>query len=140
MGFQRGRKLYALKWPEGHDNHGLEVNMRGLSVDQLVRVLRLTTQKNEDNLAAIFSELFELFASKLDSWNIEDEGEPIPATKESVDMLAEDDPYWLFGIVLAWATAIGSVDIPLPEGLSSGETSQELSTLGLESQSKSLGN
>jgi hypothetical protein len=141
MGFKRGRKIYHLVWPADNEQYGgLEVDMRGLSIDQLVRVMEITSDKDKEGLAERFDEMFTLFGSKLVGWNITDDDDvPVPATSEAVKEMAGDDPYWLFGIVLAWATAIGSVDTPLPEGSSSGENSQELSTLGLESQSKSLG-
>jgi hypothetical protein len=114
--------------------------MRGLSIDRLTYVMRVTTNVDPDNMSEKYTELFELFADKLVAWNITDDDDvPTPATKESVMAIADDDPIWMFGLIMTWADAIGSVDIPLPKGSSSGQDSPEPSTLGLASQSKSLG-
>ena len=39
MGYRR--KIYSLKWAEGHDLHGLEVSLTGLSVGRLARIEQL---------------------------------------------------------------------------------------------------
>lgn len=117
MGYRKPRKLYHLVWPEGHELHGLELEMRGLSIGQLTSLsARLGSVTGAQDMAAQYGEVFALFASKLVSWTLEDDDGPVPATAEGVAAQADDDPMFMISLVMAWADAVASVDTPLPNG------------------------
>jgi hypothetical protein len=122
VGYRKPRKLYHLTWPEGHELHELELEMRGLSIGQLVDIAGLRHMGNvPEQIKEKYDGVFALFASKLVSWTLEDDGgAPVPATAEGVQSQVDDDPMFVVGLMLAWADAIASVDIPLPSGSNSG--------------------
>jgi hypothetical protein len=122
MGYRKPRKLYHLTWPQGHELHELELEMRGLSIEQLVDIAGLRRVGNDpEQIKEKYAEVFALFASKLVSWTLEeDDGTPVPATAEGVQAQVDDDPMFMVGLVMAWADAIASVDTPLLNGSSSG--------------------
>jgi hypothetical protein len=134
MGYRKKSTLYTLKWPDGHDLAGLEVTMRGLSVDGMVKVatlgsaLRAATDVAAQAVKA--GELFTLLASKLVAWNLEEEdGTPVPATLEGVQ---DQDLALVTEILTAWVGEISSVDNPLPPG-SNGMQSPSLADIPMQS-------
>lgn len=137
MGFRKASKTFQLTWPEGDDNHGLEVRMRSLPVRKLMALGHVqdeiaTGKATADSLAA----LFQIFAGALIEWNLEDEkGDPVPATLEGVE---NQDGDFITSMITAWMGAFASVPPPLPDGSNSGGTSPVESTLELASSSQSL--
>ena len=116
MGYRR--KIYDLRWPEGHDLHGLEVSLTGLSVATLAKVEALggtlTGDAPVEAKLAAADELFEVMAGCLAGWNLEDhQGEPVPATHEGI---AGQDVSLILGVLQGWMGAAASVDTPLPNG------------------------
>lgn len=120
MGYQR--KSYAIKWPEGHAHHGLEVKLRGLSGQDLLKVSSLRGENSMDE--ELLGEVFEILAERIIAWNLEDDGVPILPTVESV---RGEDFGMIMDILGAWTEAVTSVLAPLGERSNSGEQSQELS-------------
>lgn len=125
MGAGYQRKTYTLRWPEGHVHHGLIVKLRGLSINQLNTVQSMRGVKNEDDLSKeLFDEVLSILAGRMISWNLEDDGVPVPATKES---LADEDFGMVMDIISAWTKAVTSVSAPLDARSNSGNTFPEAS-------------
>ena len=127
MGFKRGGTVYKLVWPEGDDNHGMEARMRGLSVAELMQLGKLGDldltgaggQPTADAMAALDG-ILELFASKLVSWNLEDDDDqPVPTTLEGV---RAQDLDFVMEMIDAWMTAAAGVAPPLSQNSTGGET------------------
>jgi hypothetical protein len=124
MGYKR--KLYVLKWPEGHELHGLEVTTKGLPVKKLFQLVQLSGQLTGDTDAetkvGVADELFKGFAERLVSWNLEDDDDaPVPATLEGV---SDQDMDFMVGLIMTWMDAVASVDIPLPGASPDGATTE----------------
>jgi hypothetical protein len=116
------RKVYSLKWAEGHDLHGLEVSLTGLSVARMARLTALAASLSgeaptEKKLEAA-DELFREMAPCLVAWNLEDHnGNPVPATYEG---LADQDITLIGGLAATWMGAAAAVDNPLPQPSNGG--------------------
>lgn len=137
MGYRRVKPVYVLKF-EDPELAELEVRAKGASVGQLMKLMDLArfavgghkfTAEDFKDLGG----LFELFASKLISWNLEDEdGTPIPAT---VDGLNDQDMDFALDLVLAWVSAVIGVSAPLGQPSTDGtpfpEGSIPMETLSL---------
>lgn len=128
MGFQA--KSYRLKWPEGHELHGLEMSCRGMPIGALDKVGTMDGGTPAEQ-AARFPELLALFADALKTWNYEDDGVPVATDYESlqaVDMRA------LMPIVMTWIREVTNIPDPLPEPSTSGRPFQvELPPMDLPS-------
>ncbi len=128
MGYQRPAKTYVLKWAEGHELHGLEVTVTGLSVERMLALTGLAAAlTGGGDVAAKLSEadkLFRSFARCLISWNLEDEnGLPVPAAYEGI--AAQDLPF-VTALVTTWIDAVAGLDNPLPRpSLNGGTTATE---------------
>lgn len=122
MGYKRKLKLYNLKF---EDHPGLEVTMKGLSIDGFMSLARQAAGMQGRDLAAMegpelekamdqIDGLFTRFAKSLKTWNLEDDddGYPVPATLEGV---RSQDLGFILEIIMAWMDAIASVDTPLPQ-------------------------
>lgn len=124
MGFKLVRKGYALKFADGSPLDGATVVMSGLSVGQVVKAreqMRAAQgdQGPEAKADGILQTLATL-AENLVSWDLEEEDEtPIPANEDGVMSL--ELPV-AFSIFHAWMGAVSTVDTPLPNASSDGET------------------
>lgn len=135
MGAGYQRKTYTLRWPEGHVHHGLVVKLRGLSINQLNTVQSMRGVKSEDDLSAeLFDEVLSILAGRMISWNLEDDGIPVPATKES---LADEDFGMVTDIITSWTKAVTGVSAPLGARSNSGAPFPEES-IPMETSSPSL--
>jgi hypothetical protein len=124
MGYKR--KLYVLKWPDGHELAGLEVTTKGLPVKKLFELVQLSGQlTGEGDVAAkvtVADELFMGFAERLVSWNLEDDdGNPVPADLIGV---TDQDFNFMVGVIMTWMDEVASVDIPLPQPSPPGGSSE----------------
>lgn len=117
MGYKRQEKVYKLEF-EGEDFEGLEVRAKGLSVGQLLEFQTLKDSSDSD----ASSKTLGTFASKLVSWNLEDDNGPVPATLEGVK---GQDVDFIMAIVAAWVNAFSSVSSNLGKDSSSGVTFPE---------------
>jgi hypothetical protein len=120
VGYKRNRKIYNLVFDETTDWPGLEVQVRTLTMGQLVSVW-------SGDGGGTSVKTFELFMDRLVGWNLETEdGQPVPATREAVE--GEDDDM-VNAIVKKWTAAVLGVGAPLDGDSSSGETSAVESVL-----------
>lgn len=119
MGFKRNPKIYNLVFDETTSWPGLEVQVRTLTMGQLVSVW-----SGEGGTSA---KTFDLFMSRLVGWNLEDEdGNPVPVTREAVE--AEDDDM-VVAIQKRWTDAVLGVPAPLGGDSNSGGPSAVESVL-----------
>jgi len=116
MGFQAPK--YRLKWPEGHELHGLELSSRGLTIAEL-RTISAFQNLPAEQRADAFTPLAELFAEKLISWTYEDDdGQSVKPTLENVLNM---DIRVQIPMITAWMTEVSSIPAPLAEGSASGQ-------------------
>lgn len=117
MGFQRKRKIYKLDFSDT-EYDGLEVKVSGLTTGEYLDIIGLSV--TEEDGSAETDGMLQMFARHLMYWNLEDDGEPVPATYEGIK--SNDLAMNLF-IVNAWTNAIG--DVPKSAGKESpnGESS-----------------
>jgi len=113
VGYKRNPKIYKLVFGEGTEYPGLEVQVRTLSMGQLVKVWSGSGSSTDT---------FDLFAGRIVGWNLEDEvtGEPVPTTREALEV--EDDDL-INAIIKLWIAEVMGVPAPLESGSGSGGTS-----------------
>lgn len=126
MGFKAKKKLYLLRFAEGHDLCGLEVTMASVSMGVLLEMQELSSRPDETKAdMAAFHRLVEVFAGAMIGWNLEDEqDQPIPANETGILL---QDPDFIMAIISEWTKAISGVPDPLDEGSTSGGLSLEAS-------------
>ena len=122
MGYDRKQhaKVFLLKF-EDEEMAGLEVRVRTTSMAGLTAMAKLAGLANGRDISREDIEqldpLFELFIDCLESWNLEDAGEPVPTTKEA--LLAQDLDFALT-VIAAWIEAAAGVSGPLGEKSNAG--------------------
>lgn len=111
------RRTYLLKFGPDSGFDGLEVRMRGMSVDTLARLAQLADLKGradgEFEAADLgrLEPMWEAVAGALIEWNVlDDDGAPVPVT---LDAVRSEDLSMLFAIVDAWQTQVAGVSGPL---------------------------
>lgn len=115
MGFRLNR-TYALRWDEGTDLAGLEIDMRSTSVATLNEIKALRVGQDEERLGA-------LLAEHVKSWNLEGEdGAILPISSGS---LYQQEAPVLAEIAKQWYLAAAGVSAPLDLGSTSSGTSAE---------------
>lgn len=123
MGYQA--RTYKLLWPEGHQFHGLEIRMRGMSLAELERLSAFERSKGDADVAGRTAEIramAELFSHRLISWNLEDEeGRPVGTDPDSI---ASADLGLVMSAIGAWEREVTRVPDPLPQGSSDGHRFQ----------------
>lgn len=126
MGFKAKKKLYLLKFADGHDLEGLEVTMSSVSMGTLLKLQQMGDRADEvAKDMAQFHELVEVFAGAMIGWNLEDDfDQPVPIT---VDGILGQDVDFIMAIILEWTKAISGVPDPLDAGSTSGPGSLEAS-------------
>lgn len=150
------RKTYRLKWPEGSDLHGLEINMRGMSIEGLGDVSNLRLEGAGNNLDNVLP-LLEVFSAALISWNlVDDDDDPVTWNvllpifdEDGVDMrmetpaeaklrvIRQQDARMLIAAVLAWVEVVSDIPVPLRKPSPDGEPFPEAS-IPMETLSPSL--
>ncbi len=120
MGFQR--KQYKLMWPEGHELHGLEVTVGGMSVDELGTLSGMRDRAEGAKSFEQVDEMLKIFAHHLRSWNYEDDGVPIETTVEAIK--AKADFREVLQVMLSWMEEVSDVPRPLAKSSTSGERFQ----------------
>lgn len=125
-------RVYKLAFEDEYE--GLEVRMRGLSVDQVLEAMSLASlaqadvMRLDDEEQGKVESLFTMFATRLVSWNVMEEvagGErvPVPATLAGV---RGQDFAGILHIVVTWLTAVGGVSKSLGKGSTGGVPSAVL--------------
>lgn len=128
-GYKRNRKIYKLVFDESTDYPGLEVQVRTLSLGQLLDAR--SRADDEDGT----KRMVDLFAERLISWNLEDEDEQaVPAT---LDGIRDQDDDLILALIARWQEAMRGVPAPLDGASSSGATTEAESRLA-ELPSESL--
>jgi hypothetical protein len=155
MGFERN-KVYTLVF-EGEDYEGLEVRARGLSMASVLRAVDIASFMSSGNLGlkdvGRIDELFRLLAgcpkgceaeheelentgwghypNKIISWNLEEEGVPVPADYAGLTSLDFD---FAQDVVMAWLDGIIGTPGPLEQTSKDGTPSvEELMSMALPS-------
>ncbi len=119
------RKNYKLTWPEGHARHGLNVVMRGMSIDDMnmVTAFKNVTKDDVEESAELLNSIAELLASKMVSWDLaEDDDTIVPI---SVATIRGEDLNMVMEILNAWTDAAVGVKANLGKGSTSGNTFPE---------------
>ncbi len=133
MGYKAKLKTYLVRFEEGHDYHGAEARLRGISYAEWEEMTGLDGGDGDDNGA----KSVQRFADHLISWNIEDEhGKPVPITLAAAKSL---DHNLVAAFNNAWIqtlTGVHGAD-PLPESSLSGEPSL-VESIPTEALSESL--
>jgi len=137
MGFQAPRRTYSLEF-EGEDFDGLVVKVRPPTVGEALANFDLSWMQAEDisekERLGRLRDLYELFVSRLVSWNLEVDGELVPTT---IDGLLSLDNDFGIRIVRSWLFETSAVPRPLAESSPAGEVPEDLS-LPMETLSTSL--
>lgn len=127
MGYQRS--TLRLTWPEGDELHGLEVQMRRLSIGALADAQATAAGLGDGRpLAVQLQTVADLVVSGLIGWNLEIEtivnGEvitqPVPA---GADGVAAQDFALVLAILYGWIEAATAVPLGQSKRSSSGEPS-----------------
>ena len=105
---------------------GLEVTMGAVSLGQMLEL---------EEAAGGTREMITRFADCVESWNVTNKGEPVPADLAGV---LSQDPNFILAIVLGWQRNVATAPPPLPDASDSGGTSAEEPMPGLASASRSL--
>lgn len=104
MGFQRKRKIYKLDF-EGTEYDGLTVKVGGLTTGEYLELIALSApgvEGGEDETSG----MLKLLARHLKSWNLEEDGEPIPTSFEGIK---SNDLPMNQAIIAAWVAALSAV-------------------------------
>lgn len=124
-GFTPVRKTFRLQFTD-EDMAGLEVVMRRGSMDGFVKIAKMAgldtgrLKATDPATLKVIDELLDVFSAALVSWNVEDDdGNPVPATREGVG--TQDDDFVL-EIIRAWVEARASVSLPLGQPSNGGAT------------------
>jgi len=115
MGFREPSTI-KLVFDENDELHGLEVQMRGMSIADFMQSSGLDGSDGDDAAATM-----KRFYTHLASWNLEDEnGQPVPVTDAP-----NRDSRMIRRLNNAWIEAVQGVHKadPLPESSTSGENS-----------------
>lgn len=127
MGYVRDT-VYVLHF-EDPGLQGLEVRMRSLSVLEYLDLESLRSEKIDDAdlRRGRLVEVFERFADRIVSWNLETRDQAgevteLPVSRESV--LAQDFDF-TNAMVSAWMAAVGGIEIPLGDASTGGRPSVE---------------
>jgi hypothetical protein len=132
MGYKAKIKTYKVCFDAGHDYHGAEARLSGMSYGEWEQAAGIDGGKG-DNAA----ETVKRFVDHLIEWNLEDEdGQPLPTTSEAVrgvdkDLIAALNNAWIQSLI-----GVHAAD-PLPESSPSGEPSQ-VESIPMEALSESL--
>lgn len=119
MGYQK--KRYKLTWVEGHDLHGLEVSVGGLSIGDLEIMAALKDEAANAKTFDRIMPMLEVFAKALVSWNYEDE-EGAPIGTSLAEIKEKGDAKDIIPVILSWVSEVGDISVPLPESSNSGKS------------------
>jgi len=131
MSFQRKRKIYRLNFA-GTEYDGMEVQVEGLTTGEYLEIVTLTGVT--DDSGSETEKLLKLLASHLVSWNIQEDGVPVPADIEGVK---SNDLAMNMFIINAWTDAMVSVPADTEKKSLAGDPSL-VASIPTESLSLSL--
>lgn len=118
-GFEAPRTIYKLDF-DGTDLEGLEVRMRAGKLGDMLDPTNADLGIDKENPTAedikAVRAKFEKVAEHLESWNLVEDGVPVPAT---VDGLMRQEPSFVGRIFAAWRIAQADISGPLSPNSSS---------------------
>jgi hypothetical protein len=133
VGYTAKVKTYLVRFDEGHEYHGAEARLSGMTYGEWEQVTGLDGSEGETNGAASVRR----FVDHLVSWNLEDEdGKPLPKTMDAVKALDHDLVAALNNAWIQTLIGVHAAD-PLPENSTSGEPSL-VESVPMEALSESL--
>ena len=124
MGYVIPRHIYEIDFGDNERYAGLVISMRALSIEDVLErsdftwLNDLSAYSAQEQLALV-RDLLELFADHLEGWNMEEEGEPVPATLDAIKKLDANE--FMLPIARCWVNTITGVSRPLPEPSADGE-------------------
>jgi hypothetical protein len=133
MGYKPKLKTYLIQFQEGHEHHGAEARLSGMTYGEWEQATGLDGGDGDKDGA----DGVRRFVDHLTSWNLEDEdGKPLPTTMDAVKTVDKD---LISALNTAWINElIGVHDAsPLPETSTSGEPSL-VESVPMEALSESL--
>lgn len=137
-GFEAPRTIYKLNF-DGTDLEGLKVRMRGgklstmLDPENATQVAFDLENPTPEEVKAV-RERFAMIAEYLVSWNLTENGVPVPATFEG---MLDQEPAFIGRIFEAWQKA--QVDVPAPLSHSSSSSLPlDLSSIPMDALAASL--
>lgn len=133
MGFKAKLKTYLVRFDEGHEYHGAEARLSGMTYGEWEVAAGLDGGDGDSNGAVSV----QRFVDHLISWNLEDDnGQPLPTTMDAVKQCDKD---LIAALNNAWVQSLIGVHAadPLPESSPSGEPSL-VESVPMEALSPSL--
>ncbi len=121
MSYVRPVTVYLLQF---EDREGLEVRARSVPLGQLLELgdMAESLRSGEAQAFGEAKALFELFASKLKSWNLTEDDGTTPVPCDTSGLFSLEFPF-ATEILLAWFDAVASVSIPLGRRSTDGSLS-----------------
>lgn len=134
MAFVAKVKTYLVQFDKGHEYHGAEARLTGMTYGEWEQVTGLDGGEGETS----GGDAVKRFVAHLISWNLEDEnGKPLPTTMDAVKQLDHDLVAALNNAYINTLIGVHEAD-PLPSSSTSGEPSPEVSGIPMEALSPSL--
>jgi hypothetical protein len=141
VGYERPKKVFVLQFGEDSPYQGLEVRARSGSVGALMDMMGLSRLQDIKRLdpesIRDITGLFRMFASKLETWNLEEDGQPIDFVPQQVDgqretpaearyrVLMDQDMDFVMDLVFAWIDGMVGTPGPLEKTSKGGGQSEE---------------
>lgn len=116
MGYNKVPTIHTLD--KIKDADGLIVRLKSLKVGKLRQLVRIL-ESEERSLDDVLDETFELLSANAVSWNLEEDGQPVPFERAGIEDLELSQ---LFNILGAWLDSMTSVGEDLGKDSTSGET------------------
>ena len=116
MGYKAKLKTYLIRFDEGHEYHGAEARLRGVTYAEWEEMTGLDGGDGDNNGA----KSAKRFVDHLISWNLEDEDDkPLPTTMDAAKTCDKD---LIAALSNAWVNSLIGVHAadPLPESSPSG--------------------
>jgi hypothetical protein len=135
MGYKPKAKTYLIQFEEGHEYHGAEARLQGMSYGEWEEATGADGGDGDKN----GGDSVKRFVDHLIEWNVDDPktGEPLPPTLESLKALDKDLVAALNNAWIQHLIGVHDAD-PLAESSPSGEPSPAPSAIPMEALSPSL--
>lgn len=105
MGYEKPKKIYNLLFADS-DFEGLEVQVKSTSMGNILRLAELDRinplKMTSDDIVKI-RELFDILATCMVSWNLEEDGAPVGF---DVEGLLAQEPEFVMTVIKAWTRAM----------------------------------
>jgi hypothetical protein len=127
MGFQKPKKIFVITFEEGSPYHGLTMRTTSTSAGKLLSLMELINwgdgeRKFDSEDKEKVHDLFKMFADCIKSWNMEDEGVPVPPT---TDGLLSLDMETVMDLMEEWMDLMVKPSAPLGQKSTDGTSPPE---------------